>query len=266
LIRENGIGIYRQDFNFPPLDHWRNNETSDRQGINENMHVQGYLQYWDELLLENPGLWIDSCSSGGRRNDIETMRRSVPLHYTDYGYGFHAIKLAFHRTLFEWIPYFKEATLSWDVEGIDRFDHTIDSYSFHCAFSAMLFLTIDIRRDEYDFVLASQMIAIWRRAAEILLYGDYYSLTPFHKDTSKWVSYQFEQSELNRGFIQAIRLPDAQQAELTIIMKNIKPDGQYQFEDPESGKTMNISGKELQDRGFSFALPPRSGQIWFYSY
>ena len=51
------------------------------------------------------------------------MRRSVPLHYTDYGYGDHPVKLAFHHTLYEWIPYFKECTLSWDIGGKGRFDN-----------------------------------------------------------------------------------------------------------------------------------------------
>ena len=148
LIAQNGIRIYRQDFNFPPLDYWRDNDSEDRQGMHENLHVQGYLQYWDDLLSRNPGLWIDSCSSGGRRNDLETMRRSVPLHYTDFGYGNHAVKLAFHHTLYEWIPYFKDFSLSWDVVPPVkkmRFDKQIDSFSFHCGMAAMLFATADIR-------------------------------------------------------------------------------------------------------------------------
>ena len=139
LIAANGIKIYRQDFNFPPLAYWRDNDAEDRQGMHENLHVQGYLQYWDDLLSRNPGLWIDSCSSGGRRNDLETMRRSVPLHYTDYGYGNHPVKLAFHHTLYAWIPYFKECTLSWDVcqPGEDtRFDKQADCFSFHCGMAA----------------------------------------------------------------------------------------------------------------------------------
>ncbi|MBM4143485.1 MAG: hypothetical protein FJ225_07850 [Lentisphaerae bacterium] len=65
-IRENGIKIYRQDFNFAPLAFWRNGEAADRQGITENLYVQGYLQYWKDLLARNPGLWIDSCASGRR--------------------------------------------------------------------------------------------------------------------------------------------------------------------------------------------------------
>jgi hypothetical protein len=56
----------------------------DRQGMTDNLHVQGYLAYWDALRRRRPNLVIDSCASGGRRNDLETMRRAVPLHPTDY--------------------------------------------------------------------------------------------------------------------------------------------------------------------------------------
>ena len=113
VIADNGIKVYRQDHNFGPLDHWRMHDAADRQGMTENLHVQGYLQLWDDLLARNPGLWIDSCAGGGRRNDLETMRRSVPLHYSDFGYGDNPVKLAFHHTLHAWIPYFKDVALAW---------------------------------------------------------------------------------------------------------------------------------------------------------
>ncbi len=41
--------------------------------------------------------------------------------------------------------------------------------------AAMLFATLDIRRDDYDFALAVKMIDVWRKAAGLLLYGDYYA-------------------------------------------------------------------------------------------
>jgi hypothetical protein len=78
LIKEEGIDLYRQDFNIDPLGYWQKNDTQDRQGITENKYVSGYLAYWDELKKRNPGMLIDSCASGGRRNDLETMRRAVP--------------------------------------------------------------------------------------------------------------------------------------------------------------------------------------------
>ena len=267
LIAENGIKIYRQDFNFPPLDYWRDNDDVDRQGIHENLHVQGYLRFWDELLTRNPGLWIDSCSSGGRRNDLETMRRSVPLHYTDYGYGNHAVKLAFHHTLYAWIPYFKECTLSWDIcEPGDemRFNKQSDSFSFHCGMAAMLFATLDIRRDDYDFETAQRMIAVWRKAAETLLHGDYYPLTPFSKLEDQWVVWQFDQPESRTGLVQGIRLAECPEASKTVFLQSISTDQRYMFENPETQETIEIAGSDLMRDGFTFRLPRRSAAIWFF--
>jgi alpha-galactosidase len=267
LIQSSGLGVYRQDFNFPPLAYWRDNDAEDRQGMNENLHVQGYLRYWDDLLARNPGLWIDSCSSGGRRNDLETMRRAVPLHYTDYGYGLHPVKLSFHHTLFQWIPYFKEATLSWDQNPPDydgRFDRVIDSFSFHCGLAAMLFATIDIRRDDYDFALGREMIALWRRAAPLLLHGDYYPLTPFSRSGEQWVAWQFDRPESGEGFLQGIRLAACTEEVFTAHPKGLNPEAEYLLENPETGERRRLSGAALLGEGLPLSLSARSGAIWFY--
>lgn len=267
LIAESGIKIYRQDFNFPPLAYWRDNDAEERQGMHENLHIQGYLQYWDDLLERNPGLWIDSCASGGRRNDLETMRRSVPLHYTDYGYGDAPVKLAFHHTLLAWIPYFKECTLAWDVcmPGEDtRFDKQVDSFSFHCGTAPMMFATLDIRREDYDFAAAVKMIGIWRAAAETMLHGDYYPLTPFSKSAEKWVVRQFDAPESGHGFIQGIRLAECAQEAITVVPGGISTSSLYVFENQETRQVVDIPGDVLAREGFTFRLPKRSGAIWFY--
>ena len=84
MITEQGIDLYRQDFNMDPLGYWRGNDAPDRQGITEIRHVEGYLAYWDELRRRHPDMPIDTCASGGRRNDLETLRRAVPLLRSDY--------------------------------------------------------------------------------------------------------------------------------------------------------------------------------------
>jgi alpha-galactosidase len=84
FLTKQGIDLYQQDFNFDPLDYWRNTDAPDRQGITENQYVQGYLAYWDELRRRRPGMLIDSCASGGRRNDLETLRRAGPLLRSDF--------------------------------------------------------------------------------------------------------------------------------------------------------------------------------------
>ncbi len=264
-IRDNGIGIYRQDYNFAPLKFWRCNDAPDRQGMNENLYVQGYLQYWDDLLRRNPGLWIDSCASGGRRNDLETLRRSVPLHYTDHGYGDHGTKLAFHHTLHGWIPYFREMTVSWDETAKARgINGGTDSFSFHCAMGSMLSPALDIREETTDFATVRQMVAVWRQAAPILLHGDYYPLTPFSKATDSWVAWQFHRPELGMGVVQALRHVDAPDGAFTARLSGLKSDALYALSNPETGETAQVGGDELMNAGLSIALPARAGAVWMY--
>lgn len=107
MLKKAGISIYRQDYNIDPLGHWlsRDSENApDRWGITENHYVTGYLAYWDSLIAENPEMMLDSCASGGRRNDLETVRRSVSLHKTDADYSDFTRKQAMHYSFYQWLP------------------------------------------------------------------------------------------------------------------------------------------------------------------
>ena len=84
---ENGVSVYRQDFNYDPAHYWR---TADRKlyggrtGFAENFYMTGLYAYLDGLLEAVPGLVIDNCASGGRRLDLEMCRRGVPMWRSDY--------------------------------------------------------------------------------------------------------------------------------------------------------------------------------------
>ena len=77
-IGEFGIDCYRQDFNFAPLEFWRNADAPDRQGMTEIRWVEGFYAFWDELLQRHPNLIIDVCASGGKHLDLETLSRTFP--------------------------------------------------------------------------------------------------------------------------------------------------------------------------------------------
>ena len=83
VIRENGIDIYRQDFNIDPLEFWRKHDPPSKKGYTENKYVTGLYRLWDDLLNEFPGLMIDNCASGGRRLDFEANMRSIPVWRSD---------------------------------------------------------------------------------------------------------------------------------------------------------------------------------------
>jgi len=129
----------------------------------------------------------------------------------------------------------------------------------------MLFATLDIRRDDYDFEGVRRMIGVWRQAADLILHGDYYPHTPFHKSADQWVAWQFDRPETGRGFVQTIRLPACPQDAITLNLKGIRPEAIYVFTNPETGERREMTGGSLLHDGFTAALPPRSGAVWFYS-
>ena len=271
LIDENGIDVYRQDHNVQPLGYWRENEPDDRQGITENLYVQGFLRNLDEVLERNPGVWIDCVAGAMRRNDLETMRRSVTLQYTDFAFGTPHLKLDYHHTLFAWVPYFRDIATEADVDTVvrtvgqlDPMSPDPDPFTVHCSLALMLTLGIDIRRDDYDWALFREIVDLWRRAAD-LLYHDYYLLTPHSRSDTKWVVRQFDRPESRDGLIQGIRHSACEEESITVPMKVLHPDSEYRFENPETGDTMLRSGQVLGHSGFSFKLPKRSAAMWFYS-
>lgn len=268
IIKEAGIDIYRQDFNYDPLPVWKYNEKEDRIGAMENAHVQGYLHYWDELMFRNPNLWMDSCASGGRRNEMETLRRAVPLHYTDVGYGKHPIKQIQHRLMFEWIPYFRAHTMNWDNAegGYENGGKPVDEYAYQCAMAPSVTSMIEHYASEQEFALGRRMDTIWRRAAEIMLEGDYYPLTECRRDPHDWYVMQFDNPEKREGFIQFVRNTQAPDESFTAKFHVSEDAEVYEFENSGNGEIKTFTGTGLLNKGFTVSLPIRSGEVWFYNY
>ena len=272
FIRENDIGCYRQDFNFQPLPYWRDNEAEDRKGMLENQYLQGYLAFWDYLLLNVPNLWIDSCASGGRRNDLETMRRSVPFHPTDYGYGYHHINQAFRHTLCAWIPFVRGWNQSWDKDNeYAEPDHytsnatSLETFSLLNSFGSLTFIgTVPvIQANEEKIPYLRRLIPIWKRFSELQLHGDFYPLTENHRDNTRWTVFQFHQPERDEGTFQVLRNNQSKEETLTVRPAGFS-DAEYLFENPETAESYVRSGSEINQDGITFRQPVRSGAIWFY--
>ncbi|MBQ4354384.1 MAG: alpha-galactosidase [Clostridia bacterium] len=263
IIKEGHIRVYRQDFNFDPKPCWEKVESEDRIGAMENLHVQGYLRFWDALIERNPGLWIDSCASGGRRNDLETMRRAVTLHYTDVGYGAHTIKQKQHRQMHEWIPYFRAHNMSWDKEDAVRINGEWvenDMFSFQNAMVPSITCMTKYDADDGQYERSKTALAIWRRAAEYALEGDYYPLTECRKDPADWYAVQFDNN--GKGYVQFIRNIRAQADSLTVLP--FAEEGKtYRFTNSETGEEFTKTAEELK-AGLTVTLPLRTGVVYFY--
>ena len=245
LLMEEGIDWYRQDYNIDPLGFWRKADAPDRQGMTENLYCQGYLKFWDELLAKKPRLIIDSCASGGRRNDLETLRRSLPIHVTDYNYGDLAVKQAMHHTLFQWFPNF--GGVNWPADQSDIYYHR-SNYS-------LLYLGNDrgVFHEQYDFAKLKRWMDEWREVAP-LLYADYYPFLPYSRSDRDWIGWQFNDPETGEGMVQMFKRPQAVFTAGNFRLKGLEPDATYQVKNYNTGEIVRKSGKELLENGLHVEL------------
>ncbi len=236
LLKKEGIDFYRQDYNIDPLSFWRNADPEDRQGISEIRYVEGYLKYWDALLERNPGLRIDSCASGGRRNDLETLRRAVPLLRSDYllepvGQQIHSYGMAL------WIPYFGSGTRAFD------------DYKIRSLFVPYFNFCYDIRDDEADWDVVRKNLAIWRDTVAPYFGADYYPLTSISTAQDVWVGWQYHRDADNSGIIQMFRRPDSTMVAGRFKLRGLDENAIYEIENVDTGAIVKASGAELSSKG-----------------
>jgi len=261
ILTEEGIDWYRQDHNIDPLWFWRVKDAPDRQGMSEMRHVEGYLALWDELLRRHPGMLIDSCASGGRRNDIETVRRSVPLLRSDYqsfkGDSAWADGNQGHTWgLSRWLPYQGQGVCLSD-------DHTI--YCARSYFCSAMGFGVPDPREKADWKLYRRIVAEWRRAAPCYL-GDFYPLTPHSVEPGAWMAWQFDRPDLGEGVVQAFRHRESPYESATFQLGGLAPRAEYLLEDSDTGKRWKAKGGVLM-KGFHIEMPePFSSRLIFYSH
>lgn len=245
LLTEQGIDLYRQDFNMDPLSFWRNNDTEDRQGITEIKHVTGYLAYWDELQKRHPGLLIDSCASGGRRNDLETMRRSVPLWRSDYWnepIGTQCITYGISL----WLPYHGTGTIQ------------VDPYVFRSNMAPSFTLCWDMRDRNLDYDLLRKLISQWRQLSPCY-YGDFYPLTPHSTAEDVWLAWQFNRPDAGEGVVQAFRRPECDAYGYQFRLRGLQAEVVYELTNFDSPDKVALTGRELMEAGMKMAIEDRPG-------
>jgi alpha-galactosidase len=258
LLTEQGIDIYRQDFNMDPLDFWRHNDALDRQGITEIRHVEGLLAFWDELKRRHPGLLIDTCASGGRREDLETIRRAVPLWRSDYAFEPNGHQGQTYG-LSMWIPYHGTGTVAYTGAAYYGGGLTpVQPYAFWSNACPSLGIGVDIRVKEIDYDTWRRLIGEWREVNKFY-YGDYYPLTPYTLEPSAWIAWQFDRSDLGEGMVQAFRRAASFYESARFKLRGLDPDAKYEVNDLEHPAPATMTGRELMETGLLVALKDQPG-------
>jgi len=224
MIENEGISIYRQDFNMDPLPYWRAADEVDRQGMSEIRHIEGLYAFWDELLARHPGLIIDNCASGGRRIDLETTSRSFPLWRSDYPC---------------------KPTIQCHTYGLNLYlpcSSTVSLepaiYDFRSALSAGIALDWNPYAADFPVEQAQRLIDEFKRLRPFF-YGDFYPLTPHNIGDDVWMAYQFHREDLGQGMFLAFRRPNSSSLTARLKLRGLLPSGRYElnFEDTDNKQT-----------------------------
>ncbi len=264
ILGEGGIYMYREDFNIAPLSYWRGADASDRQGITENKYIQGHMELWDYILEEYPYVTIDSCASGGNRNDLETYRRAVALHKTDLNYGDTTMQQGIEYAYNQWNVYYgskangdgdhgteyaskyalRTATCPWMVLGYSTHEGIPNPDGVGYIAGEETPLDTYIIRDAVD--------QQW--ATSEYIYADYYPLTALDQTEENWIGWEYYDETKGSGYALAFRrsMGAAQQK---LRLKGLDPKENYTvyFEDRNDYGT--YSGAQLMYDGILWTLP-----------
>lgn len=264
LIEKLNIDFYRQDFNFDPLNYWRKKDWRDRKGMTEIKHINGMYKLWDALLEKFPHLMIDDCSSGGRRIDIETLRRSVPLWRSDAQCpaNYDIFMSQCHNLNFNtWMPYSGTGT-----------GRAYDMYRVRSAYGAALTTNYTFSERENGFDTKEKADFARRFTNEYLkvrpyFSEDFYPLTEMTDKSDVWCAAQFDRPSEKDGMIQIFRRENSPYPKAALRLGNIDENAVYTFTDADNDESFEVSGKELKEKGFEIEIPnPRTAKIFFYSH
>ena len=253
MLTREGIDFYRQDFNMDPLPYWRANDAPDRQGLTEMRHAEGYLAYWDELRRRHPDLLIDSCASGGRRNDLETLRRAVPLLRSDYqafdgNPAFAPGNQGHTYGLSSWIPYYGQGVYFTERDYV---------YSVRSYLSPAFGMCVDVRKPGVDWPLIRRLSEQWRQVADCFL-GDFYPLSSYQLNDELWLAWQFDLPEQRKGMVQVFRRAGSNYESARFRLQNLDPTANYVVTDlDQPAAPQELSGRELLERGLLVNVPER---------
>jgi alpha-galactosidase len=235
-IKEYGVDVFRNDFNIDPLRFWQSADAKDRQGITENHYIEGLYAMWDELIARNPGLWIDNCASGGRRIDLETVSRSIPLWRSDTEcFEEHPTWVQAQTAgLCTYVPL--NTTAAW----------ALDPYSIRSGATAGLVLAPIGLNDPPGMKFPLQNI---KRDRAFWL-GDFYALTPITVDASHWCGWQLHRAEKNDGMVELFRREKSPYATIAVTLHGIDLKSNYTVSFSHGfsvDETRTMTGRELED-------------------
>lgn len=287
MMGENGVDLFREDNNSDPAVAWPMHDEQEeedyglpRRGMTENKAVQGHYSLWDRIIdfcgKNGKCTYIDNCAAGGGRNDIESLRRSIPFLRSDADRTTTAMRLSVTSTFNKWIPFCgastKESVDEQEAGKAGGSSFYVTRASWLPVYNMSEVWTHDVDLD-YDRVRATYYE--WQRFRHLLL-KDFYVLSPWHaiQDDSGWTVFAWHDRDKDETLIQAFRQETCPEEEFVVRLPFLQQARNYRVEDlgcgeiseadrsSEGDASREISGATLSEEGLTIRLSgPKQSRI-----
>ena len=228
-----------------PLPYWRFNDAPDRQGVTEMKYIEGMYAYWDRIAQTWPDSLREECASGGRRIDLETVKRFQMHQKTDYWFDNEVDQ----SSLWSLSQYLPNNTV---VAHLDR----MDDYSFHSSLASSLCIGWTPDDPGFDSQRAQTLIDIYSRVRPLLI-GDWYPVLPYTQKSTDWIGSQYHRPDLNQGMILVFRRGASPYPQAELTLSGLMADAIYELTYSSSGKTICLRGADLMKR-WTLTLPEKN--------
>ena len=241
-MKENGVTIYRQDFNFAPYKYWQtadNEYYGGRTGICENHYVTNLYRYLDYLTENIDGLIIDNCASGGKRLDLEMAYRSIAFWRSDYN-------CSYHPDLFDATQSHTYGISFWlPITGSAIYMQ--DEYAVRSDIMPLLLMDFGAHTHP-DFSFYSEQRG--------LMGGNYYPLDFGSYDNNKMHAMEFLSEDALKGTALIYKREKVTDTEYTVKLNGLSEAKTYKVYDIDNPKKIyTLTGKELMNDGITLPLP-----------
>ena len=249
ILNKGGISLYRQDYGVNPAVIFKSTTINceGRVGMMENRYARGYWALWDKLIARYPDMMLDDCAAGGGRNDIDSMRRAVPLHKTDHDYSRQDDKQSMHQSLFGWLPYFGACLVGPDQCG------TVNAYMMQSTYAPWVALPCNVYADTLDWDCLRRYAELWQELNPYYT-ADYYPLTAWSRGDKAWRGWEFYDPKTDSGFIQLFRPANAAETHRAILLKGLDPEATYELWNRETNEKTTLPAATLLTTGFALEL------------
>ena len=270
-LRENRVEMYREDNNSDQAALWRHldsREGEDRAGVTECRFIDAHYRLWDEIAAATLSWggcgFVDSCASGGGRNDLESLRRGVPLLRSDADRTTAALRLSMTASFNRWVPFCgainREKPSQLSPRGV------LDMYVWRASYLPAMNVDSQFVQDpDQDFDMLRRGLSEWKRICPYLL-KDFYVLTPWHteEDVYAFTAFAFYDPDAASGALLAFRQEKCDEDTLPVTLPFAAGKEKIVLTDGDTGRVIEAGGDEAAEYGVSvvFSRPREARLFW----